>query len=300
MVRRSLSRQSDTFARRKRQKTILLWSVSVMVLFGGLWGLSYVSRLPFFNIKVVEVIGADVDIAASLRAASSEVLEGDYVYLFPKSNVFLYPRGQVARVVEEASPRVKSVEVKRNSWNSLLVTVKEKEPAALVCATFPDFDEGALSFNENGECLFADDRGLLYEEAPSIAGTLYDRYYIPKIADLGTSTHARIGLYATSTKEFIALEEFYAGLRKNKLEVQAILIKEGGEYEAYIQDPERKATVVVYFNNARSLSVQLTNLVLFWSHALEEGRLAKKLPRYESIDVRYGANVFFRESKDTL
>jgi hypothetical protein len=298
--RRLVARQSESFTRNKRDHSLFIGSMAVLAVVSWLSVFSHLTFLKMFTISVVEIQGVEQDIHGAVRAAATDALKGDYFHIVSRANSFFYPRSRVIDATLAASPRIEEVEVKRNRLNSIVITVREKAPAALVCAAFPDFNGGEIAYSGGDECAFADEHGFLYRKAPAIAGTMYNRYYIPSLAEIATSSEALLGRYATSTAEFAGLQDFYELLKKNEIGVHAILFKSNGEYEAYIKNPVREGSAeapaaVVYFNNARPLPVQMDNLILFWNHALEEARAAKRTPAYQYIDVRYGPNVFFRE-----
>jgi hypothetical protein len=300
--RRLVAQQSQSFTRKKREHTVFFWTIVILATFSWVSVISHLSYLKFFAISVIEIKGVSQDIHGTVRAAANEALKGDYFNLLSRSNILLYPTQDIIENIEKTAPRVNDVKVERHGRNSLLITIKEKEPAAMVCSNFPDFGRSHELNMEKDECAFADETGALYDVAPAISGTMYNRYYVPALADLSTSTISRLGLYATSTEEFARLQEFYEALKKEKLEVQGILFKPGGEYEAYVSNPPAKnadqegslVTAVIYFNNSRPLDVELTHLILFWTHALEDARIKGRTPSYEYIDVRYGSNIFFR------
>jgi hypothetical protein len=301
--RRLVARQSQSFTRKKREHTVFFWTIVVLATFSWVTVLSHLSYLKAFSISVIEISGVHQDIHSTVRAAANEAIRGDYINLFARSNILLYPEGEIIQAIENSSPRVEEVKVERQGRNSLFITIKEKEPAALVCANFPDFGEAHQLNMDKDECAFADNQAALYALAPTISGNMYNRYYVPALAEISTSSVARLGFQATTTAEFHALQEFYESLKKEGIEIKGILFKPNGEYEAYINNPAAKnlvdeesaATAVIYFNSARPFNVQLAHLLLFWTHALDDAKTKGKLPVYEYIDVRYGSNVFFRE-----
>jgi hypothetical protein len=301
-TRRLVGNQSESFAKRKRSRSLVFCGIFIISFFLIIFGISKLTYLSSTQISVIEVEGASQDIIPTVRAAAEESIKGDYLWMFSKSNSFLYPKDQIENKVLVASPRIDTVSVKRNKLDSIVISVIEKKPAAMVCVTLPDFVAGKLIFGEDEECAMIDETGLIFKSAPSISGTVYNRYYIPDFAGTASTSQAYFGVLATSTKEFQNLQDLYDGLRKNNIEVQAILFKDKGEYEAYVNNPHVQGSVdtgtaVIYFNNARPLSVELDNLVLFWGRAMEDAKTHNKLPAFEYIDVRYSPNVFFRNIK---
>jgi hypothetical protein len=304
--RRFEARQSQSFTKKKREHRVFFWAIVVLAVFSWMSVMSHLSYLRFFSISVIEITGVSQEIHPIVRAAANEAIQGDYFNLLSRSNILLYPEKGIIESIERSTPRVEEVKVERQGRNSLFITIREKEPSALVCANFPDFDEYHQLNLGNDACAFADSKGILYDTAPAISGTMYNRYYIPEIGDVSTTSLERLGLTATTTAEFIALQGLYESLKAKKMEVKGILFKPAGEYEAYISNLRPKsvveggetvATAVIYFNSARPLNVQFDNLVLFWEHAIEDAKTKGRTPVYEYIDVRYGSNVFFREGK---
>jgi hypothetical protein len=303
--RRFEARQSQSFTQKKREHRVFFWAIVVLAVFSWMSVMSHLSYLRFFSISVIEITGVSQEIHPTVRAAANEAIQGDYFNLLSRSNILLYPEQGIIESIERSTPRVEEVKVERHGRNSLFITIKEKEPSALVCTNFPEFDEKHQLSLENDECAFADSKGVLYDTAPAISGTMYNRYYIPELGDISTSSVEKLGFTATTTDEFAALQELYDNLKARDMEVKGVLFKPAGEYEAYISNARSKsetqgegvATAVIYFNSTRPLSVQFDNLVLFWEHAIEDAKTKGRTPVYEYIDVRYGSNVFFREGK---
>jgi hypothetical protein len=290
---RRVSSQSKSFTKRKRERTLIVIGLVLVVISTVLFVASRLTQAKAFSVSVIEVQGASQDIIAAVRQAAASKLEGSYLKLFSRSNIFLYPRAGVREAVQSTSPRIETVSVRHAGLTSLVVTIKEKEPVALVCTVFPDFEESALVLPADNECFFADEQGVLFKAAPSISGTMYNRYFVPSLGTVAT-TSGHTGQSAAPDTQFTALQELYAGLRKSGLEVEGILFKDKGEYEAYVRAGEK--TTVIYFNSVRPLSAELSDLILFWNHARDEARTKKKpTPQYEYVDVRYSPNLFFRE-----
>lgn len=265
-----------------------------------LFAFSILSDLPFLAIDSVEIRGADSDIVPMLQAAALQALAGSYGGMFSRADRLIYPRAAVAAAVAAVSPRVASVSMGTDGANMLTVTVMERQPSAVICPDLPDLDSLA-STDSSDECFLADSDGLIFEPASSTTVAM-DRYYVPGLADDASLTADFIGEYATSSAEFAALQGFYEGARQAGIAVQAVLMKDGGEYELYAQNPgaagststEDADIAVVYFNDNRPLSDELSDLTAFWTHMRSLPPDSGHPLDFESIDVRYGSNVFYR------
>ncbi len=295
------TRQSASYVEHRRKKAawVLVGFIVSVSLAVALF--SWLTKLSMFKIYNVRIDGADPDITASLQTAAESVLSGSYFGIFSKSNAFIYPRGAVARAVKEASGRVESVETHLNDLHQISITITEKSPAALACPDFPNLDSNDISStaqsstinqtNTVDQCYFTDKSGLIYAEAPDLSGNIYPRYYIPEVSS--ASSTALIGDYATSTEAFVRLQSFYSVVQNAGIKIESVLIKEKGEYEMYVQNPDM-SIAIIYFNESRPLTDELTNLVSFWNYMITDARTTKKLISFDYIDVRYGTNVFYR------
>ena len=268
--------------------------VSVALLCGAC---SWFFSAEAFKITSVQVFGADTDITPQLTQEVSNSIQGRYLGLFSRSSAFIYPKQQIIQQVKMRSPRVSSVVVRRDGWHTLLVTVTQKTPVAVVCASLPDWNQETLSDDQLSQCYFADETGYLFEQALSFSGHVYNRYFTPDVS-VGTSSDALVGTYATSTAEFALLQTVYERMRSLHIEPEGILFKAHGEYELYADEQytdakgaPRTDIFVVYFDSARPYAIQFDNFSSFW---LAKMTAAHMSPHFEYIDVRYGSNVFFK------
>lgn len=291
--RRHISSQSRNFLKKKKGRGISIAALAIVSAVSWVFALSRLTHLAWFTIDSVKVIGADPDIANSLRAAAEAALKGDYIKLFSKSNSFLYPSKRIIEAVEAASPRLRDVAIEKDGLNSLVVSVNEKEEVAAVCDALPDFSFAGLN-SKDARCYAVDPTGFVFKPIDNIADR-DNRYYNPNIAPIGTP----IGSYIALTTEFRALQSFYGGVREVGINPEGVLVKDGGEYELYARNPGDSASndsMVVYFNDSNGIATELSNLVSFWKHAIDSAA-PNKAVAFEYIDLRYGSNVFYREAK---
>jgi len=278
--------QSKHFSDRRKERTALAVGLILVSLSTWLYSFSKLSHVPFLSIQHVQIVGADPEIIGSLQAAAEDSLQGDFFHMFSRANALTYSENAVKANVRAASPRVESVSIEKAGLNGLAVTVHEKTPAALVCPNLPDLTDPKDQSLDG--CYFADESGFIFEPASaiSITGNAYDMIYAPGISDASSTV---IGSFATSTPKFRELRSFMKGARDAGLATDGLLIKDGGEYELYTENPsssESNDVVVVYFNDSRKLSDELANLLAFW----------KSMPAsFDYIDVRYGSNVFYKK-----
>lgn len=181
--------------RRVTQRRRIFWGVGILIL---LIIFIMVSRLEKLRVSNVVVIGAIVTGEEIVSNTVLELIDGYYLFLIPRDNIFLYPRRKVERALGELFPRFSSIEISFKDLKSLSVEVVEREPFALYCADI------AL-------CWFLDDLGFIFDLAPTFSDGVYFLYTTSLNLDfpLAQSLLPR--------SEFLALNKFIDNLKTLRL-----------------------------------------------------------------------------------
>src|SRR3990167_6008150 len=155
--------ESRLRARKRRRRLFALIFSGALILFilSGLAGLTYLSSL---RIKDVAVSGAQTLSSGTVEAFVRDRLVGEYWYVFSKSNIFLYPKQQIIADLIKAYPVLASADVHAVDFRSIAVNLVEREPRALWCS-------------QDERCLFMDENGVVYGEAPIFSEPVYLSYY---------------------------------------------------------------------------------------------------------------------------
>lgn len=272
-----------------------------LVIIGGggfIYAGSLLSSWSRITISEITVSGMEEGEAVSVRAAALDSLQGSYLGLFSRASSFLYPRSVIKAEIRRDHPEVASVSVARDGLRTVAIDIVEKEPSALICVTYPDFNGSDLALNDPGTCYFADETGYIFKKAPSFSGTVYHTYYVPDLASGASSTDSVIGRYATTTVEFARVQDFYAGVKAAGITVDAVFARSDGEYELYARNitgtrETEISTVVIYFTTTMDTAEQLSNLVSFWNHM----KTTKPQPHFSDIKLQYPPNVYYTVSQ---
>jgi hypothetical protein len=278
--------QSHSFVKKKRMRlwrTVAIGLLCAIILTGAC---SWILRMSWMSISDVEVFGADPDITGGIHDLAVNTLAGSYLGIFPHKNILIYPKSAIISAIKSNFPRVLDVDVAHDGLDRIRVTIDQKTPAAVVCATLPNFDENILVYDPTDPCYFADSTGFLFEKSPGFSGHPYHIYYAPDIVASGTDNDY-VGAYATSTSEFDSLQSFYDGAEHDGIAGDAILLENDGEYELY------SSSTIIYFNDEEGLPTELSNLTAFWSHMTSDPT-RRQQPAFDYIDLRYSPNVFYK------
>ena len=161
--KRLLTRSKRAAGRRRsfRVLKILLILASLGVI---IFSLSFMSRSSFFTIEKVEVKGNAVTDTALIESIVFTQSKGLYLGLFSKKNILLYPKEDIEKAIMKDFPRVESVALSATSFNLIEVTVRERTPYALWCAT------------SDSPCYFIGSNGFIFTPAPSFSPGVYISY----------------------------------------------------------------------------------------------------------------------------
>ncbi len=145
-------------ARRRRVRALIVFGALVLVA-GLLYGVSYVSYLPQFNISSISVSGARGISDELIRGSVETVLDDGSYHILSRRNVLLYPRAAMEQEVVKSFPLIKSARIAHSSLlsTSITVEVEERQPFARWCAT------------AESDCYFMDDGGFIYAPADAQA-----------------------------------------------------------------------------------------------------------------------------------
>lgn len=276
------SHQSKKFVAHKKTQKYFIWFLFAFNIFLLFFCLSKITYIDFLTIKNISVYGTRDNISIDIQNKVLELLDHSYLGIFSKSNSLLYPKSLLLASIQSVAPQVQSLKIERDGLQGLRISVTEKTPKARVCAGLPDVSVGDDTIDEISDCYVTDWSGLIFDKASTSTDPSLNLYFIPSLGDISTTSLQSIFTkYATSTEEFILLQNFYDSTKKAGLSPSFILIKDKGEYEMYADD------TVIYFNDQRPIVEELQNLITFWKSASST--------KYESIDIRYGSNIFYRQ-----
>ncbi|OGZ72605.1 MAG: hypothetical protein A2908_03645 [Candidatus Staskawiczbacteria bacterium RIFCSPLOWO2_01_FULL_38_12b] len=110
--------------------------------------------LPQFQIKHIEISGNNntnqEDIRAIARSLGNTTLFSLGKFQIVTKTIFLADTQKINTAILAAFPAIENAEVKKSLFETILITVKERTPYALVCPQERDFTNGCFLLDENG------------------------------------------------------------------------------------------------------------------------------------------------------
>lgn len=268
---------------KQRRKTLFINSVAVVFVIAIFFvTASFVLQIDEITINKVKTEGNIVVTNDELQAFVSKKLEGKYLFLFPKTSIFLYPRKKIEASVLDAFKRISSVEVSFDDFQTINLSVEEREPYALWCRK--------MDTNEEEQCYFLDKQGFIYTEAPHFTGNTFLRYY-------GTSTPTSytfvnmggpVGNRFLSEEEFKKFNFFIKTLQNIDLEPNSFIVQSEKDIAIYLKGEEK-----ILIGRTQNLSIVLDNIQSFF----ESDEYIKQDARLLYANFRFGNKVYYKFKK---
>jgi hypothetical protein len=156
-------KQPDTQDKKTRKGVSWKKILITLIVLGCCAGIFFLLRAPKLQIKSVDVVGTNVLDVQDISSFVTGSLVGTRAWVFPKTSVFLISERSLEHLLKEKFSRIETVSVKRNTFHSLAVTIKEYDAVYLWCTTAQD------------DCYFMDNQGVVYSKAPVFSGTAYPK-----------------------------------------------------------------------------------------------------------------------------
>lgn len=124
-------------------------------------------RLPQLQAKNISFSGLKTFFADELQESVRQEISGSYGLIIPKQSIFLIRGKTLEQGLLKNFPRLKTVEISRRFPDTLAIVVEERDLWAILC------NDGYTPENtEDLSCLYLDQTGFAFEEAPYSVGSL--------------------------------------------------------------------------------------------------------------------------------
>lgn len=257
-------------------KTGLLFGASFFLFIILIWG-AHNERVRITNVYIE---GNSVVLDREVREVVDTQINGKYIYIFPRDNIFLFPRWQIKKEILGKFKRIYYVKVSVIDFNSIAITVKEREPYALWCEK-KIFEKKK---NTTDFCYFIDDKGFAFTKAPSFSDNVYYTVYgnLQK-----NNIDGFVGKNFLNETRFVRLMRLRTLLSKEELDTTYLIQKDDGDFEFQLAFGGK-----LIFNEDQDIKKLLRNLVAAIEVKKNEGQEIEK--NLEYIDARFNNKVLFK------
>lgn len=277
--------QSRRFAEKKRTKKIGIYIIALLSFSFLVFVLSSMSSASFLHINTIEIIGAAQDIASTTRSIAETSMQGNYLGIFSRSNIFLYPKSDIENTIKGKFLSTEDVFIKRNGLNSIQINIVSKIPTSILCTSIPDDFKSLQSDN----CFFSDKNGYIFSKINAYTGSL------PVILIQDSTSSEMIGTVTLDRDRYNKLLKFYKKVVDSGLIVRGLLVSDSHD-ELYVDNHntlDASDIVVIYFSEKNDIDDTLLNLVSFWDHMKSD----KVTHNFSEIKLQFPPNVYYTEIK---
>ncbi len=274
MFSRGRSLQSVRAQRRRRRnfKIKLAAAILLIILFFG--GLVFLLHLKNIRIQKVYPEGNKFLSDEEVRASVRDHLSGSAFLLFPKDNIFFYPRSAIEKAFLSKYPEIKTINVSFRDFESITVKLVERQQKALWCQT--------LSQSELPPCYLIDENGLIFRPAGEYSLSTFIRF-------TGGVSGDPINVQMMPSDEFQTDLLFTDALRKENLSIISVSLKEGG-----VREGELSVGGKIIWNADQDLSVALENLKTLLSNPSFKGKDKNGTVAVQYIDIQNSNKIFYK------
>lgn len=274
--------------RRKRRillEKILICVLAVVIVVGAL---AYFSRIKKLNIENISVEGNKVIDTELIKTSAEKELAGKYLWLFPKSNILLYPESKIKSAIGENYKRLKDIEISQKG-NSLNISMSERVPAYTWCGMEP---KGSGTEN----CYFLDSEGYIFDAAPYFSGEVYFKFYgapspqsesVP-VGENPSGSYVARGYF----ERLIAFKDILTALGVKPV---SLYIDTNDEINIALSKQKASGTEPkILVKRDSDFDRVAENLRAAINTEPLKGEFAKNYSNLEYIDLRFGNKVYYR------
>lgn len=264
----------------RARRRFVLWVVLWLLLAASfLFALVSVSRHESVTIKTIEIHGLENIDRDEVEQTISLALEDEQFRIMPRRNIFAVAVGRIKRAISNDFLRVRDIEITRDYFTTLVVSIQERSPVFLACPREVQPEEPPADTEDAG-CLVGDETGLLFADAKSGHPDTIETFLVsedaPRKGDTlfeGNSVSEILSFITRVEEQGIAIEEIELD------NDQTMRFKTDLEYD-------------ILTRTLGDLEEVLLNLVTAINSEHFQAELAEK-DIYE-VDLRFGNKVFYR------
>lgn len=262
--------------RKKRRKNVRtkITTIVILLLFVFIL-LGFAARVDEVNIKSVSISGNKLIESEDLENFTWDILHGHFFWLYPKSNIMIYPEPELKNKILEHFKRVEQIEIVTDADRTLLIKIKERGAQYVWC-------------DEYIKCYFTDEYGYIFDEAPYFSGPVYLKFRGG--VNLDGSPVGQI----VAGSDFEKLTSFTETMKSFGLEATLVNLLNDNETEIFLASVDEGQGPKIVLNRKNDLTRIIENL----QTAIESEPLRTEIKEdYASllyIDLRFDNKVYYK------
>ena len=229
-------------------------------------------RMERIQIRETNIEGTNIIDKEEVNNIVNTSLSGNYLWLIPKSNTFLYSLKDLNNNLIKKFPGIYSLNINREGFKKISIEIEERKPQALWCK---DGNE------EIPECYFVDSTGKVFASAPYFSGNVYFIYK----GEL--SKEDPLGAQIFIPEDFSLFQIFIKQIKsKLELSIVGVELKNQGDFDLLLSSGTK-----IMLNKKNSYEDMYNNIdTILKSQQLS----SSNLDSIDYIDMRFGNKVYYK------
>lgn len=256
-------------SRKLRRKRLILKAIIFAFIFVAFFaGIAAFFRIPYFQVEKIEISGNSLVNTNDLIEAVKIKLDGKYLGLFPKRNIFIMPKGKSLTMLPQEFKRIKNINIDKKYFSAIAVKIEERSNSALFC--------------QKENCAYADESGFVFEKAPYFSGAVFLKLIDQRWPDKVIEDFMGSNLIEES--EFKKILEFGGLTAKTGGGITEVVLKKENIYEFYTKEGWK--IILNDKNEPQSAYLNLTTAL--------DSNIKDKRTKLDYIDLRLGNKIYFK------
>ena len=256
-------------SRKLRRKRLILKAVVASIIFIAIFaGIVAFFRMPYLQIEKIEISGNSLINSDDLIEKVKAKLEGKYLGLFPKTNIFIIPKRNILAELPREIKRIKNITLDKKYFGAIAVKLEERNNAVLFC--------------EKEDCAYADDNGFVFEKAPYFSGAVFLKLIDQRWPDKAVEDF--MGLNLIDESEFKKILEFAGLVAKTGGGTTEVILKKENIYEFHTKEGWK--IILNAQNEPKSAHLNLITAL--------DSNIKDKRTKLDYIDLRLGNKIYFK------
>lgn len=270
----------NSFSTSKPKRHYPLWlrvSLPSVIAVGIIIATAFFLRADFWTVHTISIEGTKAVLAAEVRETADSLVNGSYLFIFPKRNSIIFPREQVREAILYSYPRIAEVILNPIGLKEFHILVSERVPHALWCT--------GVGQSKDDPCFVIDKTGFAFDHAPFFSDAVYVKYFdgsSPETNLLGRKFSPDLFITASNFSQWI---QDHTALKPIRFTAETFnditLTVEGGGK--------------IIFNGKQDASVLGSTLDSVLKSSAFKVATGNNQSNFKTIDLRFGNKVYFVE-----
>ena len=289
MKKRNVLNSPRLLELKKHRQRVLQRKIALYLLVFLVFFIStvYLYRLPVLNISEVEITGNKIIETEIIKEVVEQQITENYLYFFPKTNIFFYPKSVIKNELQNKFKRLKDINFSVKDKKVLEISMTEREALYTWCGdVLPEVNDSEQ------KCFFLDKEGYIFDEAPYFSGEVYFKFY--GLSDVGRPTSEATGIYFSPNnfQKFITFKQELEGM---KLRPVALDVTPDGDIKVLLSKGSTTGiNPEIIFKADADFQKVAENLKAVLTTEPLQSNLKNKYSSFLYIDLRFGNKVYFK------